>query len=267
MNAPATSYSSNDCLPTDALRALVAGELTSDQEAAISDHLETCPICERLAEQLSDDGPTRALLLEHQRLGYGNGNGNGHARTSESAADLKEIRERLHILGWFQGPEATALGSTHATQLDGTQTAKPDNYGRTEPPPATTVGKFEIIELIGGGGFGMVYLARDPVLHRQVALKLARTSVLADPDLKTRFMREAEALARLQHPGIIPVYEAGEFEGTCFLAIGYCDGPTLEQWLHEQGGPVAPQLAARLALALAEAVEHAHQHGILHRDI
>src|SRR4029450_10569097 len=109
--------------------------------------------------------------------------------------------------------------------------------------------------------------ARDRTLQRQVALKLARTTVLADPDLKVRFLREAEALARLAHPGIVPVYEAGEYEGTCYLAVGYCDGPTLEQWLRSQPVGIEPKLAARIALALSEAVEHAHQHGILHRDI
>src|SRR4029453_15236731 len=136
---------------------------------------------------------------------------------------------------------------------------------RAEERPAPTVGKFEIVQPVGSGAFGMVYLARDRVLNRQVALKLARTSVLADPDLKSRFMREAEAMARLSHPGIVPVYEAGEYDGTCYLGVVFCPGPTLERWLADRAGQVDPKLAARIALALAEAVEHAHQHGILHR--
>ena len=247
------------CYSPDVLRQLVAGELPPAHEAEVNSHLEGCPVCERLALSLSDDPATRALAADHRRA----------ARAQIAVpAELDEVRKRLHVLGWFTDREdaGSLPGSTQAAP--GTSTAAdPASKGHSEPPPAPTVGKFEIIELLGGGGFGMVYLARDRTLNRQVALKLARSSVLADPDLKSRFLREAEALARLHHPGIIPVYEAGEHEGTCYLAVAYCAGPTLEAWLRAQPAQLDPELAARIALALAEAVEHAHQHGILHRDI
>ena len=225
---PGNSNRPTACVSAADLRALLAGDLSPDVEAAVMGHLETCPSCERVALELSDDPPTRALLAEHRRVAPG---------TDSESADLDEIRERLHVLGWFQGKQLppSGNGSTQAAQDGGTQADGATSARRGEPPPAPTVGKFEIIELLGGGGFGMVYLARDRTLNRQVALKLARSSVLADPDLKNRFVREAEALARLEHPGIIPVYEAGEHEGTCYLAVGYCDGPTLEQWLREEG--------------------------------
>ncbi len=259
---PAASDRPASCVPADVLRQLLAGVLSPEEEAAVTRHLENCPICERMALELSDDRATRDLLAAHRRAGAA-------PPTTTNDTQLDEIRKRMHVLGWFHGPSepTSEAGSTQAA-LDGrTQAAGGATAGRTEPPPAPSVGKFEIVELLGGGGFGMVYLARDRTLNRQVALKLARGSVLADPDLKSRFVREAEALARLEHPGIVPVYEAGEHEGTCYLAVGYCAGPTLEQWLRGQPPQIKPKLAARIAVALAEAVQHAHAHGILHRDI
>ncbi len=74
-------------------------------------------------------------------------------------------------------------------------------------------------------------------------------------------------LAKLQHPHIVPVYEADEIEGICYLAIAFCDGPTLDEWLRERGSPLDPRLAVKLLLPLVDAVEHAHAHGVLHRDI
>ncbi len=250
------------CLPVDRLRALLADELAASDEATAAAHLAGCLHCQKAAEQLADDPAARALQAEHRRA----------RQRNPSLASLDELRERLHVLGWFTSDS----GNGHAASPDGGSTfaaKNGDTAGSTSAEQAaaetaiTCVGKFQIVQPIGAGGFGVVYLARDQVLHRQVALKLARTSVLGDPDLKSRFLREAEALARLQHPHIIPVYEAGEHEGTCYLAVGYCDGPTLEQWLRQQDRPMTPRQAAELAMLLALAVEHAHQSGVLHRDI
>lgn len=98
-------------------------------------------------------------------------------------------------------------------------------------------------------------------------MKLPRSIRLVDPAARPRFFREAQALARLNHPHIVPVYEAGEHDGTCYLAVAYCNGPTLDAWRRQQEVPVNPLTAAQILLILAEAVEHAHQQGILHRDI
>ena len=242
------------CLAAETLRAFLADELPPEAERELADHVDACTECQALLEQLSEDEPTRRLLAEHRHR-----QGAHAARTP--LPQLEEVRERLHVLGWFTSAPPGDGGSTFAAgNGSGSCTAA------VAEAAVTCVGKFQIVQPIGAGGFGVVYLARDTVLHRQVALKLARSNVLADPDLKSRFLREAEALARLAHPHIIPVYEAGEHDGTCYLAVGYCDGPTLEQWLRDRG-TVAPRLAAELTLALAQAVEHAHQHGILHRDI
>jgi serine/threonine protein kinase len=129
------------------------------------------------------------------------------------------------------------------------------------------LGRFELVRELGRGGHGIVLLARDPVLGRDVAVKVLRPEFHLTPQLRHRFLREARAAAALDHPHIIPVYEAGEQGPVVYIASAYCDGPTLAQWLAGREKPVPARTAARLVLALAEAVAHAHAHGILHRDL
>ncbi|MCI0491739.1 MAG: serine/threonine protein kinase, partial [Planctomycetes bacterium] len=139
------------------------------------------------------------------------------------------------------------------------------------PPPAVAppqrLGRFVLERELGRGGLGIVYLAHDPQLGRQVALKIPRFEAMLDDDLRRRFLREAEAAARLNHPNLVALHEVGEESSICYLASEYCPGPTLAEWLHEREDRVPLRQAAEIMLALAEAVEHAHSRGVLHRDI
>jgi hypothetical protein len=129
------------------------------------------------------------------------------------------------------------------------------------------VGRFEVRRLLGSGSFGIVFLAFDPVLECEVALKVPQLKALLSPELRERFLREARAAAHLEHPNLVPVHEAGEADGVCYIVSTYCPGSTLATWLKQQPGPVPPDTAARLVLRLAEAVQYFHQRGIWHRDI
>jgi serine/threonine protein kinase len=133
--------------------------------------------------------------------------------------------------------------------------------------PWTHLGRFEIRRELGKGGFGMVYLAYDPVLGRELALKVPRAEVAVTPELRERFGREARAAAGLEHPNIVPVYEAGEVGMVCYIASAYCPGITLGQWLKDCRDPVPFATAAELLATLAEAMEHAHRRGVVHRDL
>jgi eukaryotic-like serine/threonine-protein kinase len=130
------------------------------------------------------------------------------------------------------------------------------------------LGRFEVIEEIGSGGFGFVIRARDLILGREVALKMPLPErVLAVGDVH-RFLREAQAAARLDHPNIIRIYDAGTIGPLgYYIASEFCAGPSLRRWLKAQNQPVPPRLAARWLADLANAVQHAHDRGILHRDI
>jgi serine/threonine protein kinase len=128
------------------------------------------------------------------------------------------------------------------------------------------IGPYEIQRELGRGGMGVVYLARHRELGRDVALKVTLEAHTLGAEALRRFEIEAQAVARLRHPGIVVLHELGVHGGRPFMAMDYVKGETLAARLR-RAGPIDPQEAARLALALAEAVEHAHQQGILHRDL
>lgn len=142
----------------------------------------------------------------------------------------------------------------------------------TEAPGETPVsipknfGRFQPRCTLGAGGCGVVFLADDPVLGRPVALKIPRPEVLGSNDLSRRFLREARTAAVLNHPNIIPVYEASSEGGVCYIAAEYCPGPTLSQWLANHPRPT-PRETAVLVAALADAMGYAHRRGVVHRDL
>jgi eukaryotic-like serine/threonine-protein kinase len=138
--------------------------------------------------------------------------------------------------------------------------------GELERVP-TNFGRFRIVKELGRGGFGVVFLAIDSDLNRPVALKLPLVEALLKAEVRHRFVREAKAAAALDHPNLVPLYEAGEIDSICYLASAYCEGPTLGSWLREQQLAVPPDLAARLVADMASAVQHSHERGVLHRDL
>jgi WD40 repeat protein/serine/threonine protein kinase len=142
---------------------------------------------------------------------------------------------------------------------------RPAASRRGAPPLA--FGRFEVIRELGRGGFGVVYLARDPVLGRDVALKVPLPDRIAMSEVRRRFMREARAVAVLDHPHIVPVFEADELGPCAYIAAAYIAGPSLSDWLKSRTEPIPPRAAAKMVAALAGAVQHAHDRGILHRDL
>ncbi len=126
--------------------------------------------------------------------------------------------------------------------------------------------RYELIRQIASGGMATVWLARDEMLDLEVAVKLAHPHVAEDPVARGRFTSEAELTAQLSHPGIVSVFDAGEHEGRPYLVMEYVPGPTLRQEL-KRVGRFDPDTAARICGWVADALDHAHQRGVLHRDI
>jgi WD40 repeat protein len=147
--------------------------------------------------------------------------------------------------------------------------ARADGDGQPPACPFQTLGRFQVRRELGRGTFGLVFLAYDPQLCREVALKVPRPEALVAPELRDRFLREARAAAALNHPNLVHVYETGAVGPVCYIASAYCPGTTLAAWLKERDPaavvPVRP--AAALLATLAEAVEHAHGRGVVHRDL
>jgi len=131
----------------------------------------------------------------------------------------------------------------------------------------TCFGHFQIERELGRGGFGRVFLAVDRTLNRQVALKVPRPKLCASEKLRRAWLAEAESVALLDHPYIVPVFAAGEIDNLIYIVSAYCPGKTLDEWFDEQGRTILPRQAAHLMICLADAVAHAHDRGILHRDI
>ena len=124
---------------------------------------------------------------------------------------------------------------------------------------------YEILEVLGRGGIGVVYQARDIRLNRLVAIKMLLSGLHAGSEEKERFEREAAAVARLQHANIVQVYELGEADGRLFIVFEFVSGGNLSQKL--AATPLAANEAAELIVTLADAIEHAHSHQIIHRDL
>jgi tetratricopeptide (TPR) repeat protein len=163
-----------------------------------------------------------------------------------AAADLQQT----HLLasaarGFALGPAAPAapLSAAGLPQLEG----------------------YECLHILGRGGMGVVYKARQVALGRVVALKMIRADLGAGEEERARFRIEAEAAARLQHPNIVQVYEVGGLEGVPYIALEFVGGGSLAD--HLNGTPLPPRQAAALVETLARAVHHAHERGVVHRDL
>ena len=131
-----------------------------------------------------------------------------------------------------------------------------------------TVGHYRLMEEIACGGSGIVFLARDIRTEQQVALKIPRFKTLLDPVACDRFLNEARAVAKLDHPNIVTLLDSGRDGEVCYMATEYIDGPTLRDWCADRNGqPVPFRQAAQLLRAVSQAVAHAHEQGVLHFDL
>jgi hypothetical protein len=128
--------------------------------------------------------------------------------------------------------------------------------------------QFTVGPLLGQGGFAVVFRARDHALNRDVAVKVLDTAGVAAPTLSERFVREAQTIARLEHPNIVPIYEVGQHPDLLFLVMRCVDGPSLRQLLANRPmRRLSAGDAARVARAVADALAHAHAEAVVHRDI
>jgi predicted Ser/Thr protein kinase len=125
---------------------------------------------------------------------------------------------------------------------------------------------YELLEEVARGGMGVIYKARQKSLGRVVALKMILPGMLGSDHAVRRFYQEAQAAGGLDHPGIVPIYEAGEHQGRHFFTMAFVEGQSLASWVRARGLPPLAE-AVRIAGDVAEAVEHAHRKGILHRDL
>ncbi len=182
-------------------------------------------------------------------------------------ARFPQLRDRLRRLFEVHQGLAQAAGASSRTNAANEARHTLGGVPGGEAAPGGRGGSlgYELLEELGRGGMGVVYRARQTALDRLVALKMILAGPHAGPEERGRFRTEVEAAARLQHPHIVTVYEVGERDGVPFCAMELVAGGSLARAL--EGGPMQARAAAELAETVARAVQHAHDQGVLHRDL
>jgi WD40 repeat protein len=222
----------------DQLSAFLQGRVEVAELDSIQEHLEGCDTCRAALDSANEDDFV--------------------ARLRKLAGEATEGSQRVSLPP-HPGP---ANARDLRTNTLSTKPAPGEGTGTHHPP---CVSGYEVLEKVGHGGAGVVYKARQVSLGRVVALKMILAGSHASPSARERFLMEATAVARLQHPNIVHIYEVGEADGHPYFSMEFVDGGSLAQAL--QGMPQAPGEAARLVQCLAEAMHCAHQRGIIHRDL
>jgi WD40 repeat protein len=215
------------CPSLDQLPRLLADELSAAEEDALDGHLQQCATCRRALEALSASTAV------------------SHDAPSAFSVDLLE--------------EWKANGDSISQLRRGPVTLP------AESRPLPRVVGYEILGLLGHGGMGVVYRARQVGLNRIVALKMIIAGAFATNKSLARFRAEALAVARLQHPNIVQIFEIGDAEGLPYFSQEYVEGGTLAAQL--DGTRTTPRRAAELCELLARAVQFAHDRGVVHRDL
>ena len=192
------------------------------------------------------------------------------ANDESTAVDPAELARLLALAGSLQAASSGSLPDRLTWESECLRLldrAWPRGEISDGGPPPDAVGRYQVIRELGRGGFGIVYLARDPNLGREVALKVPLPGMVDAPEVRRRFLREAQAVSGLDHPNIVPIHDAETVGPVAYIISAYCPGPSLAAWLREQTEPVAPRVAARLVAGMAQGVAHAHDRGIWHRDL
>lgn len=248
--------------PDDAvLRRFMLGRIVGREAEMLELHVAVCPACEsrieitpaedELVAAMRDRSPVLTALDSSltSRLV-------DRMRAVRPPRSDREVRRPQHEFATDCGPVTKPQSPPQAFDfLD--SPGGPDELGR--------IGDYRVRAVLGSGGMGVVFRADDPKLGRTVALKLLLDTRCSDPRYVARFRAEATAVARLQHPAIVQVYETGVHRGRPYLALEYVPSGTLAEQLG--GRPQPPTASADLVARLAEAVQHAHEQGVIHRDL
>ena len=134
------------------------------------------------------------------------------------------------------------------------------------PIPRLLGGKYEVDTELGRGGMGVVFRGRDTMLKRPVAIKVLPPQLTLDTSFVRRFQQEAITAANLRHPNIVTIHDVGNQDGFYYIVMEFIEGTTVEQWIHDHG-PMSPQQAGHVLHQITDALDHAHQSGLIHRDI
>ncbi|MCA9260482.1 MAG: serine/threonine protein kinase, partial [Planctomycetales bacterium] len=248
-----------DLSRADLLRELAPIEMhyrRSDDGEQLS-HAELAELHPQLAEDLSrlPRSSAEGLISQAAR--------SADPRAAQSAS--QELQIRCPSCRTSVGLASDTPYEEVSCNVCGSQFSLVDRAQVTESAASLkSIGRFELLSRLGVGGFGTVWKARDTELDRTVALKIPRKGQLREEEID-HFFREARAAAQLRHPHIVPVYEIGRVEDVVFIVSDFVRGVSLSSWMKSERPDAAT--AAAIGASLADALDHAHQRGVIHRDV
>jgi serine/threonine protein kinase/predicted Zn-dependent protease len=228
------------CSSDDILTRLLEEQLDAVEYAAIADHVESCACCQERLKELTSERSERI-----------------HLACYDSASTNPWLSEESSLLGTQAG--------RHLSPFVAGESWKGSFVRESSGADFPEVAGYEILSILGHGGMGVVYKARQKRLSREVALKMIRAGSLAKPEDLARFRVEAEAIAQLRHPNILQIHDIGEIGGLPYVALELLEGGSLDDRLGATPQPARE--SAELVATLAWAVHAAHQTGIVHRDL
>jgi WD40 repeat protein len=233
------------CPPRERLERLLTEQLTDAERDDLEGHVEVCTACQQTLESLTGESDSRS--------------------TASLVAPPLDAPVHLELVQRLQ--QALSGHERRDGNLEPTAIARRKADTKDLPPASRwpALPGYEMESVLGQGGMGIVYRARDVRLQRAVALKMLLGGEFAKPDYRDRFQLEAKAAARLQHPNIVQVYDVGDYRGQPYFTLEFMDGGSLQDRLAAK--PQPPAQAARWLATLARAVHYAHEQGVVHRDL
>ncbi len=248
----------SDCPTTSVLERLLLGQISPDEAESLEAHVLECPRCGQAMKTIAAVDELVAAMEQVRAEAV--------AKAPEAAEALIPWLKRLRPKEATQTVSIpTGSGDTPAIALTA---ATYDFLGNPESTDELgRLAQYRVLQSIGVGGMGMVFLAEDTRLRRQVALKVVKPELLERPDLHERFLQEARAIAAVEHDNIVTIYEAGEVMRVPYLVMPLLRGQSLEDRLKRAGEPLPIDEVLRIGREIASGLDAAHQRGLIHRDI
>lgn len=234
------NLTSRRCPSPDVLRRLCAGGLRSQEEAAITDHIDRCKVCQSTLDEIGACLDATSGMTPH----------------SEPLLDSNELRQRLQKLKEDLPAESRHSVKTFTDLLPWLEPS--GEIGRID--------EFDLLECVGRGGMGIVFRAHDKSLDRIVAIKVLSPALLADVTAPDRFLREARSAAGVNHPHVVTVHAVSQIRELPYLVMEFVDGESLQERMDREGQLPLPAIIT-IAKQMAEALAAAHATGVIHRDV
>ena len=234
------------CPQPDRLQALLDGDLPEDHVRLIAEHLEYCEPCRQRLEKSAGEVPG---MPDSTQPADG-----GHAASSPA---MQQAMDRLRAAD----PDSQPQPASEAGQ-EGVEFLRPSD----KPGYIGRFGPYDVIEVVGRGGMGIVLKARDPSLHRIVAIKVLAPALAANALARRRFIREARTAASVSHEHVVTIHAVDEVDGLPYLMMQFIAGPSLQARI-DKSGPLKLEEILRIGMQTALGLEAAHALGVVHRDI